>query len=80
MNYNLQGLALRNIRSALARGGELSMIVWRRREDNPWLHEAELGVQQIVPVVAHEETEQVHCGPGPFSMKEDMTTGGFSFA
>jgi ubiquinone/menaquinone biosynthesis C-methylase UbiE len=68
MFFNLPGLALRNIRRALAPGGELSMIVWRRREDNPWLHEAELRVRQIVPVVAHEETEEVHCGPGPFSM------------
>ncbi len=68
MFFNLPGLALRNIRRALVPGGELSMIVWRRREDNQWLHEAELRVRQIVPVVAHEETEQVHCGPGPFSM------------
>jgi hypothetical protein len=44
------------------------MIVWRRREDNPWLHDAELRVRQIVPVVSHEDTDQVHCGPGPFSM------------
>ena len=68
MFFYLPGLALRNIRRALAPGGELSMIVWRRREDNPWVHEAELRVKQIVPVVAHEETDQVHCGPGPFSM------------
>jgi len=68
MFFNLPGRALRNIRHALAPGGELSMIVWRRREDNPWLHEAECRVRQIVPVVTHEETEQVHCGPGPFSM------------
>jgi hypothetical protein len=25
-------------------------------------------VREIVPVVAHEDTNQVHCGPGPFSM------------
>ena len=68
MFFNLPGLALRNIRRALAPGGELSMIVWRRREDNPWLHEAERRVKQIIPVVSHEETEEVHCGPGPFSM------------
>jgi len=68
MFFYLPGLALRNIRRALAPGGELTMIVWRRREDNPWVHEAELRVKQIVPVVAHEETDQVHCGPGPFSM------------
>jgi hypothetical protein len=44
------------------------MVVWRRREENPWLHDAELRVKEIVPVVSHEETDQVHCGPGPFSM------------
>jgi ubiquinone/menaquinone biosynthesis C-methylase UbiE len=60
--------ALRNIRRALKPGGSLTQIVWRRREDNPWVHEAELCVRGIVPVVAHEETDQVHCGPGPFSM------------
>jgi len=36
------------------------MIVWRRREDNPWIHDAELLVKQMVPVVSHEETDQVH--------------------
>src|SRR5438445_4351879 len=28
--------ALRNVRSALAPDGELTMVVWRRREDNDW--------------------------------------------
>jgi ubiquinone/menaquinone biosynthesis C-methylase UbiE len=68
MFFNLPGAALRNIRRALKPGGELAMIVWRKREDNPWVHEAELLVKQIVPLVKHEETDQVHCGPGPFSM------------
>jgi ubiquinone/menaquinone biosynthesis C-methylase UbiE len=68
MFFNLPGLALRNIRRALRPGGELAMIVWRRREDNPWVHDAELCVREIVPVVSHEDTDQVHCGPGPFSM------------
>ena len=68
MFFNLPGLALRNIRKALRPGGELTMIVWRRREDNPWIHDAELCVREIVPVVSHEDTDQVHCGPGPFSM------------
>ena len=62
------GAALRNVRRALEPGAELTMVVWRRREDNPWLHDAELRVKEIVPVVSHEETDQVHCGPGPFSM------------
>lgn len=60
--------ALRNIRSALRPGGELTTVVWRRREDNPWVYEAERAVRSIVPVVDPEETAQVHCGPGPFSM------------
>jgi len=68
MFFNMPGAAMRNIRRALAPRGELTMIVWRRREDNPWLHDAELRVREIVPVVAHEDTDQVHCGPGPFSM------------
>ncbi len=25
-------------------------------------------MREIVPVVSHDETNQVHCGPGPFSM------------
>jgi hypothetical protein len=25
-------------------------------------------VEEIVPVVSHEDTNEVHCGPGPFSM------------
>ena len=68
MFFALPGAALRNIRRALDPGGTLTMVVWRRREDNPWLHEAEVRVREIVPVVAHEDTDQVHCGSGPFSM------------
>ena len=68
MFFNLPVAALRNVRHALKPGGELTMIVWRRREDNPWVHEAELCVREIVPVVSHEDTNEVHCGPGPFSM------------
>jgi len=68
MFFMAPGAALRNIRRALKPGGMLTMIVWRRREENPWVHEAELRVRELVPVVAHEDTDQVHCGPGPFSM------------
>lgn len=76
MFFNMPVPALRNIRRALAPGGGLSMIVWRKREDNPWLHEAELRVREIVPVVSHDQTDAVHCGPGPFSMAgPDMVSG-----
>jgi ubiquinone/menaquinone biosynthesis C-methylase UbiE len=68
MFFNLPGAALRNIRKSLKPGGDVCMVVWRKREDNPWVHDAETLVKEIVPIVAHEETTQVHCGPGPFSM------------
>ena len=68
MFFELPGAAMRNIRRALTPGGRLTQIVWRRREDNPWVHEAERCVTAIVPVVSHENTDAVHCGPGPFSM------------
>lgn len=58
--------ALRNVKKSLAPGGRLTMVVWRRREDNHWLHAAELRVREIVPVV--ENANEPTCGPGPFSM------------
>jgi ubiquinone/menaquinone biosynthesis C-methylase UbiE len=74
MFFNMPGAALRNVRRVLRLGGELTMIVWRKREDNPWLHAAEQKVRELVPVVSHDETDQVHCGPGPFSMAGADTT------
>ncbi len=68
MFFMMPGAAMRNIRKALKPGGVFTQVVWRKREDNPWLHDAELRVREIVPVVSHEETSEVHCGPGPFSM------------
>jgi ubiquinone/menaquinone biosynthesis C-methylase UbiE len=68
MFFEMPGAAMRNVRQALKPGGTFTQVVWRRREDNPWLHEAELRVKAIVPVVPHGQTDQVHCGPGPFSM------------
>jgi ubiquinone/menaquinone biosynthesis C-methylase UbiE len=68
MFFMMPGAAMRSIRKALKPGGTLTMIVWRRREENPWLHDAECRVRELVPVVSHEDTDQVHCGPGPFSM------------
>jgi ubiquinone/menaquinone biosynthesis C-methylase UbiE len=68
MFFNLPGAALRNIRRSLRAGGSFTMIVWRKREDNPWLHDSERRVRELVPVVSPEETNEVHCGPGPFSL------------
>ena len=42
------------------------MVVWRRREDNPWMYEAQKIVESMV---ARPETyDEPTCGPGPFSM------------
>ena len=58
--------ALRNVRRSLAPGGTLCMVVWRKREDNEFIHLAEKVVEKIVP---KPETHDVPtCGPGPFSM------------
>jgi ubiquinone/menaquinone biosynthesis C-methylase UbiE len=59
--------ALRNVHRALAPGGRLCSVVWRRREDNPWIYVAETVVKPLVPEPA-EDTSEARCGPGPFSM------------
>ena len=64
--------ALRNVRHALAPGGRFVAVVWRRRQDNPWLYVAETTVKPLVPVV--EETDEPRCGPGPFFMADADTT------
>jgi ubiquinone/menaquinone biosynthesis C-methylase UbiE len=60
--------ALRNIRKSLAPNGSLLMVVWRKREDNDWMHAAELAAKAILPAVPHDDPNQPTCGPGPFSM------------
>jgi ubiquinone/menaquinone biosynthesis C-methylase UbiE len=58
---------LRNMRSALRPGGTMTMIVWRARNDNPWLTLAkEVVLRYLPPVKEHAAT----CGPGPFSMAD----------
>jgi SAM-dependent methyltransferase len=58
--------AFRNIRRALKGGAPLVMTVWRRKDENPWVYDTELVVKEIVPLPP--STDQVTCGPGPFSM------------
>ena len=58
--------ALRNVRQALKPGGRLVMVVWRRREDNPWMYEAQKIVESMV--ARPETSDEPTCGPGPFSM------------
>src|SRR5215218_9973991 len=64
--------ALRNVRESLVPGGKLTMVVWRRREDNHWLYRAQQIVEGIVQ--KPEEYDEPTCGPGPFSMANADTT------
>jgi ubiquinone/menaquinone biosynthesis C-methylase UbiE len=65
-------VALRNVRGALKPGARLTMVVWRRREDNGWLYRAQQIVEGIVQ--RPEEYDEPTCGPGPFSMSGADTT------
>jgi SAM-dependent methyltransferase len=65
-------VALRNVRRALAPGGRLCMVVWRRKLENEWVHRAERVVEQFV--TEPEESDEPTCGPGPFSMADADTT------
>jgi SAM-dependent methyltransferase len=64
-------VALRNIRTALAPGGRFTAVVWRRKLDNGWMHEAEKVVDHYLE--EPEETDEPTCGPGPFSMADADT-------
>jgi ubiquinone/menaquinone biosynthesis C-methylase UbiE len=59
---------LRNMRLALKPGGRMVHIVWRRREDNPWLSMAKDVVLQFLPAPGDDAQT---CGPGPFSMANE---------
>lgn len=58
--------ALRNVHDALEPGSRFVFVVWRKREDNPWLYVAEQAVKPLIEIP--EETDEARCGPGPFSM------------
>ena len=65
-------VALRNVRAALAPDASLTMVVWRRREDNDWIYRAQQVVEGFVK--RPEEYDDPTCGPGPFSMAGADTT------
>jgi len=58
--------AMRNVRRALKSGRSLCLVVWRKREDNAFMHVAEKVVRDLVP--ERHDPEEPSCGPGPFSM------------
>lgn len=73
MFFNNPVAAMRNMRRALKPGGRMVHIVWRNREDNPWLSMAKEVVLRFLPAPGEDA---LTCGPGPFSMAdEDMVRG-----
>lgn len=62
---------LRAIRACLNPGGRFAHIVWRQRDDNPWLITARDIVRQYLPPPGENA---VTCGPGPFSMADEAVT------
>lgn len=64
--------ALRRMRLALRPGGQMTHIVWRRRQDNPaWQKPMDIVLRHLPPPGDEADT----CGPGPFSMGNQETTG-----
>ena len=47
MFFTFPGRAMKNIRKSLKPGGKFTQIVWRKREDNAWLHDAELITKEV---------------------------------
>jgi len=68
------GAAMRNVRRRMAPGARLVAVVWRIREDNAWMYEAQQIVERLIG--RPEEYDQPTCGPGPFSMAGADTTSG----
>jgi SAM-dependent methyltransferase len=81
MFFASPGAAMRNLKAALKPGGLLCLLVWRKREDNPWVHVAEKVVREMVP--EQHDTDEPTCGPGPFSLasadvtSDILTSAGF---
>ena len=74
MFFDNPGAAMRNIRRSMAPGARLVAVVWRIREDNPWVYEAQQIVERLIG--RPEEYDEPTCGPGPFSMAGADTTSG----
>ena len=65
--------AMRNMRTAMKPGATMTHIVWRTRDDNPWLNMAKEVVLKHLPPPGEDA---LTCGPGPFSMAgQEMVTG-----
>lgn len=67
MFFNSPVSALKNIRRSLKPGGTLAISVWRKRQDNPCFYVAQQTVERFIDE-SDKATDQITCGPGPFSM------------
>jgi ubiquinone/menaquinone biosynthesis C-methylase UbiE len=74
MFFDNPGAAMRNIRRTMAPGGRLVVVVWRIREENPWMYEAQQIVERMIG--RPDDYDEPTCGPGPFSMAGADTTSG----
>jgi SAM-dependent methyltransferase len=74
MFFDNPGAAMRNVRRSMTPGAKLVIVVWRVREDNPWLYAAQQIVEKLLG--RPEEYDEPTCGPGPFSMAGADTTSG----
>jgi ubiquinone/menaquinone biosynthesis C-methylase UbiE len=60
--------AFRNVRRAMAHDGRLCLVVWRRRDANPWLTVPERVVRELLQVPAAPPPEAP--APGPFALAD----------
>jgi SAM-dependent methyltransferase len=65
--------AMKNLKKSLKPGASVCLVVWRKREDNPWVNVAEQVVRALVP--ERHDSDEPTCGPGPFSMSSADLTG-----
>lgn len=66
--------AMRAIRGALAPGGRLAKICWRRKDESAFWAETEQVVQRFLS--RPQEYDADTCGPGPFSLGNPETLRG----
>lgn len=62
---------LSNMERALKPGGRMTHIVWRARDENPWLSAAR---DVLLTHLPQPDANAPSCGPGPFSMADAATT------
>lgn len=66
-------VAFTNIRRALASNGQLCMAVWRRREDNAFIHDVDVVAAHVLGVALPSTSNRYR--PGPYSLASaDLTS------